>query len=94
MVFRFENDINAFTKYVEDVKKIAKGNAPLKNPKCYSSDTIVIGRDGNKWNTCRVSHILNNCEERYELVWIKACSCIRCKIIRRERDYSDDDDDD
>ena len=77
MASRFENDMEAFTKQVKSLKNLARGNAPSKSPGCYSSHEIVNGRDGNMWRNFRVYHtdtLGGYCDERYELVWIRATS--------------------
>jgi len=71
-IIRFENDVNAFTTCVKALKNLAKGKAPTKAPGCYSSDTIVTGRDGNQWKNARVYYIDTSdgySDERYQLVW-------------------------
>jgi hypothetical protein len=70
----FENDVNAFTAHVKELKNLAKCKSPAKSPGSYSSDQIVIGRDGNQWKNARVYHIDTSSgylDERYVLVWKK-----------------------
>ena len=74
MATRFENDMDAFTKHVKNLKKLSRGNAPAKSPGCYTSDEIVTGRDGNLWMNFRVYHTDTSdgySDERYELLWVQ-----------------------
>ena len=57
-------DAHAFRKVL---KKLARGNAPSKAPGNFTTNDIVIGRDGNKWYIIRVYETYP--EERYTVEW-------------------------
>ena len=65
-------DMNQFLNHVKQLKKLAKGNAPVKSPGHYSDNDVVIGRNGKTWRTQRVYYYPDNDIERYELVWVEA----------------------
>jgi hypothetical protein len=52
--------------FIKLLKKLARGKAPPKAPGYFTHNSIVDGRDGNKWQTIHVIY-----DDRFASEWIQ-----------------------
>ena len=60
------DSMDALIKLQKDLRKLSRGKAPAKSPGHYNHHSIVVGRDGNRWQTVHIT-----CEDSFTTEWIQ-----------------------